>query len=122
VILAHSLGGIACVDWLASKEYAEDGPKIDRLITVGSQAPYFYEIDALVSLPYGAGLPDGLPKKWLNIYDRSDFLSYLAAPVFPGHARDVEVDNGQPFPDSHSAYWHNHRQVWKAVAEFLAEP
>jgi hypothetical protein len=122
VILAHSLGGIACVDWLASTTYQEDGPKIDHLITVGSQAPYFYEIDALVSRPYGAGLPDSFPKKWLNIYDRADFLSYLAAPVFPDHARDVEVDNGQPFPDSHSAYWHNDRQVWKAVAEFLAEP
>jgi hypothetical protein len=122
VILAHSLGGIACVDWLASTAYQEDGPKIDHLITVGSQAPYFYEIDALVSRPYGAGLPDSFPKKWLNIYDRADFLSYLAAPVFPDHARDVEVDNGQPFPDSHSAYWHNDRQVWKAVAEFLAEP
>jgi hypothetical protein len=121
VILAHSLGGIACVDWLASKEYAEKGPKIDRLITVASQAPYFYEIDALVSRPYGAGLPDTFPKKWLNIFDKADFLSYMAAPMFPGRARDVEVDNGQPFPDSHSAYWHNDKQVWKAVSDFLAE-
>jgi len=121
ILLAHSLGGIACVDWLASTDYARNGPKIDRLITVGSQAPFFYEIDALVSRPYGAGLPDTFPRKWLNIWDPSDFLSYLAAPVFPDHARDVEVDNKQPFPDSHSAYWHNDGQVWKAIADFLAE-
>jgi hypothetical protein len=126
VILAHSLGGVACVDWLASKEYAEgtrEGKikKIDRLITVGSQAPYFYELDALSSRPYGAGLPECFPSKWLNIFDRSDFLSYKAQPIFPV-ARDLEADNGQAFPESHSAYWHNDKQVWKPIADFIAEP
>jgi len=28
--------------------------------------------------------------------------------------RDERVDNGQPFPDSHSAYWTN-TQVWTAI-------
>jgi hypothetical protein len=125
IILAHSLGGIAAVDWLASNEYSalceSEGPKVKYLITVGSQSPYFYEIDALVSRTFGAGLPPSFPKKWLNFFDRSDFLSYMAEPVFPEHARDVEVDNGQPFPESHSAYWNNDDQVWKPMAAFLAE-
>jgi pimeloyl-ACP methyl ester carboxylesterase len=126
IVLAHSLGGVACVDWLASKEYAkgiEEGKirKIDRLITVGSQAPYFYELDALSSRPYGAGLPEYFPSKWLNIFDRSDFLSYMAQPIFPS-ARDAEADNGQAFPESHSAYWHNDKQVWTPIADFIAEP
>ena len=121
IILSHSLGGIAALDWLASTEYAQSNRAVQHLITVGSQAPCLYEMDALVSRPYGAGLPDSFPKKWLNIFDRADFLSYLAQPVFPLNARDVEVDNGQPFPDSHSAYWHNDSQVWKSIASFLAE-
>ena len=124
IVLAHSLGGVAAVDWLASTDYAEeygDAPPVKHLITAGSQSPYFYEIDALVSRPFGAGLPDSFPKKWLNFYDRRDFLSFIADPAFPGRARDVEVDNGQAFPESHGAYWQNDEQVWKAIADFLAE-
>ena len=122
IILAHSLGGIAAVDWLASNDYGSQEPTIRYLITVGSQSPYFYEIDGLVSRTFGAGLPNTFPSKWLNFFDRADFLSYLAEPVFPNHARDVQVDNGQPFPESHSAYWNNDDQVWKAIAAFIEEP
>ena len=70
-LLAHSLGGIACVDTLAEGPI----PGVERLVTVGSQAPFFYEIDALAALPYGKRLPDQFPA-WLNIYDGRDFLSY----------------------------------------------
>lgn len=114
VILAHSLGGIAAVDWLAI-----DKRNVEALITIGSQAPYFYEIDALSSRHYGAGLPDFFPRRWLNFYDPRDFLSYAGETIFDGFAKDVEVDNGQPFPESHSAYWHNDAQVWSAISEFL---
>ncbi len=114
VILAHSLGGVASVDWLASAERP-----VNYLITAGSQAPYFYEIDALVSRPFGSGLPQFFPKKWLNFLDNGDFLSYRAARIFPGFARDKWVDNGQPFPESHSAYWHNDAEVWEEIAKFL---
>ena len=113
-IIAHSLGGIAAVDWLA-----EGKRDIKSLVTVGSQAPYFYEIDALCSRVWGNGLPEYFPKRWLNIYDERDFLSFQAETVFPGIVKDVEADNGQPFPDSHSAYWHNDEQVWKPIAQFL---
>jgi hypothetical protein len=110
VVLAHSLGGIACVDLLASQQQ----PGVDLLVTVGSQAPLLYELNALCSLPFDQPLPKHFPR-WLNIYDKRDFLSYLGAGVFPDRVRDVQVDNGQPFPQSHSAYWSN-AEVWKAVA------
>lgn len=114
VLLAHSLGGVAAVDWLAWE------PRdIDALITVGSQAPYFYEIDALPSRVYGSGLPDYFPKRWLNIYDENDFLGYPAAGVFKDHVTDVRVDGGSPFPEAHSAYFENRTQVWAAIAKFL---
>jgi hypothetical protein len=57
VLLAHSLGGIACVDLLAKKQL--DG--VVKLITVGSQAPLLYELNALWSLPYGDPLPASFP-------------------------------------------------------------
>lgn len=112
VVLAHSLGGIACVDLLVS-EWID----ISLLVTVGSQAPFLYEINALQSLPHGAPLPAAFPK-WLNIYDLRDFLSYVGAGVFPGRVIDVPVDNRQTFPASHSAYWSND-EVWAAVKAVL---
>jgi hypothetical protein len=113
-LLAHSLGGIACVDTLAEGPI----PGVERLVTVGSQAPFFYEIDALAALPYGKLLPNRFPA-WLNIYDCRDFLSYIAAGVFPDRVTDQRVDNGQPFPQAHSAYWRND-VVWRHIRGFLA--
>lgn len=114
VLLAHSLGGIAAVDWLALKERP-----VDALITVGSQAAFFYEIDALASRVLGSGLPDFFPKRWLNIYDENDILGYPAAGIFKGKVLDLPVDNGAPFPEAHGAYFSNRTQVWPAIADFL---
>ncbi|NEO69205.1 hypothetical protein [Moorena sp. SIO3H5] len=109
VILAHSLGGIACVDLLVTQPMAQ----VTVLITVGSQAPFLYEINALYSLEFGQPLPDFFPE-WLNIYDLRDFLSYIGATLFPNKVQDVLVDSKQPFPQAHSAYWTN-PATWKAI-------
>ncbi|MFD0355929.1 hypothetical protein ACFVHW_19660 [Streptomyces sp. NPDC127110] len=113
-VIAHSLGGVACVDLLV-RERLE---RVDQLITVGSQAPYLYEIGALVSLEHPEPLPAGFPAKWLNIYDDRDWLSYPAAEVFPGRVQDQRVDNRQPWLVAHTTYWSN-PQVWKAVGTWL---
>jgi hypothetical protein len=102
VAVGHSLGGIILVDLLAQ----EQAPVVDGLITVGSQSPLFFAIDALDRLR--PGQRDPLPfTPWLNIYSRNDLLSFLATGIFPGVGgiTDVEVDAGVPFPESHSAYW-----------------
>jgi len=86
------------------------------LVTVGSQSPLFYEMDALQSLRFGQPLPDHFPR-WLNLYDRRDFLSYVGAQVFPNprdRLEDFEVNNRQPFPQSHGAYWAN-PQTWDII-------
>jgi hypothetical protein len=114
VLLAHSLGGIACVDLLIEEDLRD---RVKMLITVGSQAPFLYEIDALSSLDYGEPLPEHFPQ-WLNIYDLRDFLSYVGEGVFPGKLKDVVVDNKQPFPESHSAYWAN-KETWNAIEKVL---
>lgn len=114
VLLAHSLGGIMSVDLLVRKNV----PRIRALVTVGSQAPFLYEVGALPSLEPHSSLPDHFPP-WINIYDHRDVLSYVAGGVF-GHDRvtDVPVDNGEPFLPSHSAYWNN-PEVWKAIESVL---
>lgn len=120
-LLAHSLGGIACVDLLILREL----PQVKILITCGSQAPLFYELGALQSLeftdvPDSQRLPATFPR-WLNFYDPRDFLSYVAAPLFKnGRVEDVRVDNRLAFPESHSGYWRN-PSVWKRVRAALAE-
>jgi hypothetical protein len=116
VLLAHSLGGIACVDLLIEQDLRE---KVKYLITVGSQAPFFYEIGALQTLSYGKPLPEHFPQ-WLNIYDLRDFLSYVGncEGIFPGKLTDVKVDNRQPFPEAHGAYWAN-EQTWDAITKIL---
>jgi hypothetical protein len=113
-LVAHSLGGIACFDLLA----LPNPPAVARLVTVGSQAPFFYEVEALVSLKPPEPLPARFPP-WLNIYDRNDFLSYVASRLFPV-AEDIEVHSGQPFPESHGNYFVND-EVWKAVRDFAVK-
>ena len=114
VLLGHSLGGIACVDLLIEEALSQ----VELLVTVGSQAPFFYEINALHSLRWQEPLPAYFPASWLNIYDLRDFLSYIGANVFPGRIRDVQVDNKQPFPHAHGAYFAN-QQTWEAIVPVI---
>jgi hypothetical protein len=109
VLLAHSLGGIACVDLLVEQSL----PQVALLITAGSQAPFMYEINALYSLEFGQQLPEHFPQ-WLNLYDKRDFLSYIGSKIFPRRVEDLEIDSKQPFPRSHSAYWENDT-TWQAI-------
>jgi hypothetical protein len=110
VLLAHSLGGIACVDLLVESPM----PKVKLLVTVGSQAPFLYELGALRSLGVFSPLPEHVPP-WVNYFDRDDLLSYCAAPVFPGRVTDIELESGENFPASHSAYWRDDN-LWSTLA------
>ncbi len=117
IVIAHSLGGIICVDLLLEKE----PPQIDLLVTVGSQAPVLFELNALVGMEYdpNAKLPEKFPK-WLNIYDRNDFLSYVGEKIFPEKIEDFEVDSQQSFPQSHGSYWTN-KKVWDEIWQKMEE-
>lgn len=104
VIVAHSLGGIAGFELLATKSL----PQVEMLVTVGSQAPLLYELNALPTLAFGAELPASVPR-WVNIFDRRDLLAYTAEKIFSGRVEDRHVDNRAPFPRAHSAYFANER-------------
>ena len=43
VLIAHSLGGIACVDLLVQQQLSQ----VELLVTVGSQAPFIQHIRSL---------------------------------------------------------------------------
>ncbi|WP_129626815.1 hypothetical protein [Candidatus Oscillochloris fontis] len=122
VLLAHSLGGIACIDLLLSH------PTIRRyvplMITAGSQVGVMHEIGALGSLGVARAEPTHLPTgfpPWLNFYDRSDMLGFQATTVFGGTIRDVALKSGQPFPHAHNAYWSND-QLWEHVGSAIERP
>jgi len=119
VVMAHSLGGIATVDLLIQEDLSH---RVKGLVTLGSQAPFLYEINALTSLPYGKPLPGYFPKHWLNIWDPNDFLSYIGAGVFGAQAvKDFRVESGLAFPESHSAYW-DQPEVWAEIQRFFSWP
>ncbi|MGW0933593.1 hypothetical protein [Streptomyces sp. NPDC002666] len=112
VLLAHSLGGIASFDLLAM----EPSHGVDLLVTVGSQAPFLYEIDALTGLRRGDELPATFPR-WVNVYDRRDLLGFVGERVFPGRVTDVRVNLRQPFPRSHTGYFAHRGLYERIVAE-----
>ena len=121
IVVAHSLGGIAAIEMLIEAPI----PKVTHLVTAGSQAPFFYEMDTLNTLAYGQPLPIHFPKKWLNVYDPHDILAYRASDVFPDsdhvQIEDLEIDSRQPFPQSHGSYWTNQR-FWHGLTDFLRVP
>jgi len=122
VLLAHSLGGIACVELLLSDAAVRRA--VPLLITVGSQAGMLHELGALATAPRPDGEPTPLPADfppWLNICDRNDLLSFRAAPLFAGRVRDVELDGLTPFPDAHNAYWRSDA-VWAQIISAVAAP
>ncbi len=100
ILIGHSLGGIACLDLLASTPISA----VARLITVGSQGSRLYQMGALPNLPEGSELPERFPP-WTNVYSRYDLLSYLAEPVFAPHVTDVEISSSRAMPAAHSAYF-----------------
>ncbi|MCQ1946354.1 thioesterase domain-containing protein [Arthrobacter sp. zg-Y1116] len=124
VLFGHSLGSVAAVDLLSSPE--ADGFRVDLLVTVGSQAPWFYLLDALAYLgPVRGGSGPAVP--WLNFWDERDLISFCAERVFAGrevNVTDSEVDSGKPFPESHTAYFSDprvYRQLWEHLREARAD-
>ncbi|TFZ56588.1 hypothetical protein E4V01_18655 [Methylorubrum sp. Q1] len=112
VLVGHSLGGVILFDILSNNEA---GREVAQLITVGSQAAFFFKCDALATVRRGgAGAPF---TPWLNIFDRNDLLSFRASPSFAGVGKieDLEVSSGTSFPESHGAYFRL-PQVYQAIA------
>ena len=59
-------------------------------------------------------MPSGFPR-WINLYDRNDFLSYVGGKLFAG-VEDVEVQSGELPLAAHSAYWVCD-ETWAAIKD-----
>lgn len=118
MILAHSLGGIACFElMIESRRNGANGlSAVKGLITAGSQAPLLYEFAALQTLPKGEPLPNTFPA-WLNLYDENDLLSYRANSLFEVKP-DKQVDSMLPPLQAHSAYFELD-ETWNAIATMM---
>ncbi|MFE9424522.1 hypothetical protein ACFYNO_16300 [Kitasatospora sp. NPDC006697] len=109
VLVAHSLGGVASVDLLIERDLAD---RVSALVTFASQAPFLYEIDALVSLRADQPLPAHFPARWFNAFDPRDPLGYAAEAVFgPDRVTDRQFDTGRPLLRAHTALW-DHRPFY----------
>jgi hypothetical protein len=115
-LLGHSLGGVACFESLV----AHDLPNVRVLITVGSQVPYLYGLDALATHRLGAPLPGHFRARWVNVVDQEDLLAFPAEDHFEGRVTDIEVDTREPFPRAHGSYWTT-PQVYEAVRAAVEE-
>jgi len=124
VVIAHSFGGEIMYDILT---YYDPGIAVDCLITVGSQVGLFEEMKLYkVSSPT---LPPNPPagrvirptslKRWLNVFDTNDVLSYQLEPVVDG-VSDFHFDTGYSSLGAHGGYFMR-PSFYRRIAKRLAQ-
>jgi hypothetical protein len=116
VALGHSLGAIVLVDALFGRDREELG--VAELVTFGAQSPMLKVIGAIDDVQP----PENI--KWLNIWTRYDFISFLAGGIWPA-ATDVSVAIDVGFPDAHGAYYetpafYDHIRALPMVSQILS--
>lgn len=115
VVVCHSFGGEIVYDILT--HYARKGElEIDWWITVGSQVALFEEMSLYLESPGRDGAPvppeaismPACVKRWLNVFDTNDVLSFAVKPVFTASVQQIEdfrYNTGQTALGAHSGYW-----------------
>jgi hypothetical protein len=124
VVIAHSFGGEIVYDILT---YFDPGIAVDCLITVGSQVGLFEEMKLYkVSSPTLPPNPPGERvvrpaslKRWLNVFDTNDVLSYQLEPVVDG-VSDFHYDTGYSSFGAHGGYFMR-PSFYKRMAKRLAQ-
>ena len=108
IVIAHSFGGEIIYDILT---HFDTNLEVDVLITVGSQVGLFEEMKMFLASNEAIGGKDigkvpqpGKLKRWLNVFDTNDFVSYRAEPVFVG-VQDFAYDTGFGGRTAHSGYF-----------------
>lgn len=109
IVIAHSFGGEIVYDIVS---HFDTKLEIDWLVSVGSQIGLFEELKLYIASsatvppdpPVGRIAKPASVKKWLNIFDLNDVLSYRVEPVFEG-ASDFRYDTGYGAFGAHSGYF-----------------
>jgi hypothetical protein len=109
VVIAHSFGGEIVYD-IAT--YFDPTIEIDCLLTVGSQVGLFEEMKLYVASR--EGVPPNPPqgrvprprsvKRWVNVFDTNDVLSYRLDPIV-SEVTDYYYDTGYSSFSAHSGYF-----------------
>jgi hypothetical protein len=108
-VIAHSFGGEIMYDILT--HFAPE-LRVDCLVTVGSQVGLFEEMKLYVAsrpdlppdAPHGRVALPGSVKRWLNVFDTNDVLSYRLEPVVAG-VSDFLYDTGYTAAGAHGGYF-----------------
>ena len=124
VVIAHSFGGEIMYDILT---YFDPGIAIDCLITVGSQVGLFEEMKLYMmssptlppNPPAGRVVRPASLKRWLNVFDTNDVLSYQLEPVVDG-VSDFHYDTGYSSLGAHGGYFMR-PSFYKRMAKRLAQ-
>lgn len=137
VVVGHSLGGVIAIDLLSDPDWRSDaeglraaegsagqarlGGRVDLMVTVGSQAPLLYLMDALTTLRPGFEVQPFSP--WLNIFNPRDPLGFRAAEVFSWAdtpPTDAVVLTPRDLPAVHADYIAQ-PAVYDEIADALAQ-
>lgn len=113
IVVCHSLGAVVLYDLLTDKttlaKIAGDiGSNliVDAWVTVGAQPAVFADMGLYAPTPAaGAKYPKPAPvKRWFNVYDYTDVLSFNCSSLFEG-VEDFEFDNVSSLFSAHGAYF-----------------
>lgn len=114
--IAHSLGGVVALDLITRPRMPLH---VQSLTTFGSQFPYFQLVDPRPGVPPYGGAPVKLPlalKKWTNLWEPLDPLSFVASKVFrlaDGRAvQDVEVHSQDGLQGLLNGLYYTHNIYW----------
>lgn len=119
LIFAHSLGGIAAFDTLI--ERPDLRAKVRRLVTVGTQVGFLYEL-GLLQIQYKDPLPQDPPfPEWINLYDPTDLLSFRAEDpeLFGDGVRDYRLESGRWLRPAHGSYFES-GDAWALALDGLS--
>lgn len=118
VLAGHSMGAVILYDILSDPQGVKDIEaasgvplSVDLFLSVGSQVALFEELkvfeasDEAIAKPQTVALPPNV-RRWWNVFDKMDVLSFLVEPVFQG-AVDLKADTTAGVADAHGAYFHS---------------
>ncbi|KJS01991.1 MAG: hypothetical protein VR65_07030 [Desulfobulbaceae bacterium BRH_c16a] len=124
VVIAHSFGGEIVYDILT---HFDAELEVDCLVTVGSQVGLFEEMKLYVESK--SDVPPNPPtekvvrpvklKRWLNVFDLNDVLSFRIEPVF-ADTSDFAYDTGFGSLSAHGGYFMR-PSFYKRLAARLSE-
>lgn len=109
VVVSHSFGSAIFYDLVTSERF--EGP-VDLWVSAGAQVPFFAEMRFFATSPDDVPRPEQHTlqrppqiRRWLNVWDPADVLSFIAKPVFGDTVKDVIQRDGANVADAHSAYF-----------------